>query len=151
MHHRIRDPAYTFSSNYSFVFCAVILSERTPCFLHLSGIRQSLSHFSPLVFQKLPFHMAFFCFGDWADRIHQAAVLLLACLGENRGWLRVYETFVNQAVHILLYRIPGQTHGIADGTVTGIALIGLSVLTVHQIGIDRDFTGTQVQIENGIG
>ena len=95
--------------------------------------------------------MAFLCFGDWADRIHQAAVLLLACFGENRGWLRVYETFIHQAIYILLYRIPGQAHGIADSTVTGIALISLSVLTLHQISIDRNFTGTQVQIENGIG
>ena len=61
-------------------------------------------------------------------------------LGLSPGEIAVYsfllfcadKTFFLQRPYILAHRIAAHAHGITDGTVAGVALVGLAILTEQQ-------------------
>ena len=61
--------------------------------------------------------------------------------------LRVDETFLLQLPHILCHRIFTHADRMADGFVTGVALVGLTILAPEQIGIEGDLTKIQTDAE----
>ena len=90
------------------------------------------------------------CFEYALDRtngVEQISVQGSAIFASYHRRLRVDETFLLQLPHILCHRIFTHADRMTDGFVTGVALVGLTILAPEQIGIDGDLTKIQTDAE----
>lgn len=85
--------------------------------------------------------------GCRANGVEQISVQGSAIFASYHRRLRVDETFLLQLPHILCHRIFTHADRMADGFVTGVALVGLTILAPEQIGIDGDLTKIQTDAE----
>ena len=65
----------------------------------------------------------------------------------NSSLTGIDETFLLQLPHILCHRIFTHADRMTDGFVTGVALVGLTILAPEQIGIEGDLTKIQTDAE----
>lgn len=84
---------------------------------------------------------------DRANGVEQISVQGSAIFASYHRRLRVDETFLLQLPHILCHRIFTHADRMADGFVTGVALVGLTILAPEQIGIEGDLTKIQTDAE----
>ena len=73
-----------------------------------------------------------------ADGVTQVTVVSPTISGANSGWFGGNELLSFKVFDVLGNRVPAHSNCPADGAVARIALVGLPVLAVHQIGIDGD-------------
>ena len=78
---------------------------------------------------------------DRADGVEQVAVALQTGLGGDGRALCTDELPLLQPAHILAGSVGAYPHCSADGLVAGSALVGVSILTAEQIGVDGQSTG----------
>ena len=67
------------------------------------------------------------------------------------GRLRVDEAFLLQLPHVLCHRIFTHADCMADGFVTGVALVGLTILAPEQIGVEGYLPVIQTNAEYLVG
>ena len=73
---------------------------------------------------------------DRTNGVEQISVQRFSIFALHDGRLRVDEALLLQLPHVLCHRIFTHADCMADGFVTGIALIGFTVLTPEQIGVE---------------
>ena len=73
---------------------------------------------------------------DRANGVEQISVQGSAIFASYHRRLRVDETFLLQLPHILCHCIFTHADRMADGFVTGVALVGLTILAPEQIGVE---------------
>lgn len=95
--------------------------------------------------------MELLCFFDGPDGIEQTSILFFPGFRKNRGRLGVDQSFFHQTINMLFYGWSGHIHRRTNGSEAGVALVGLSVLTEHEVCIYRQFSCGQAQVEDGIG
>lgn len=94
------------------------------------------------------------CFEYALDRtngVEQISVQGSAIFASYHRRLRVDETFLLQLPHILCHRIFTHADRMADGFVTGVALVGLTILAPEQIGIEGDLTKSRPMLNISFG
>jgi hypothetical protein len=74
---------------------------------------------------------------DWQDGVAQSTVVLVAIFCDDGRRLCDDQSLFLQLRNVLSYCIDTHADGLADGPIAWIALIGSAVLTVKQVGIDR--------------
>ena len=93
-----------------------------------------------LVFPHLQLHMIPLHFLDRANGEAQVTVALQSALTSDRSRFRVDEMFFLKPMDILHDRILRFTNRISNGFIGGIALVGFTILTSHQVSIGCDLT-----------
>ena len=88
---------------------------------------------------------------DGEDGVEQVAVALQTGLGGDGYALCTDELPLLQFVHILANGVGAHPHRSANGFVAGPALVGASILTAEQIGVDGQRTRRQAQQEYFVG
>lgn len=88
---------------------------------------------------------------DRANGVEQISVQGSAIFASYHRRLRVDEAFLLQLPHILCHRIFTHADRMADGFVTGVALVGFAVLTPEQIGVEGDLPVIQTDAEYLVG
>ena len=58
------------------------------------------------------------------------------------------ELFICQCGDVLHHSVDGQAGDIRNGVVAGMALVRAAVLTAEQIGVDRDWSVTKIQLKD---
>ena len=82
---------------------------------------------------------------DWLDMIEQVSITYTVGSGQlcRTG---SDEAFLLQHVHILFHCVSAvDSDSRTDGFITGIALVRLTILQIEKVGIDRQFTGREIQ------
>ena len=79
------------------------------------------------------------------DRVEQRAVSPAAVFQRDGGALRADEPLFLQLTDIFRNGVAAHAHGLADGAVAGVALVGGAVFAVHEKGVHSDFAGGQAQ------
>ena len=74
------------------------------------------------------------------DGVTQVSVLDTTISGVDSGRLDGDELLFLKDFNVLGNRVSAHVNRFAYGLVARITLVGLSILAVHQIGIDSDFT-----------
>ena len=75
-----------------------------------------------------------------ADGVTQVSVLDTTISGVDSGRLNGDELLSLKVFNVLGNRVSAHVNSLTYGLVARITLVGLSILAVHQIGIDSDFT-----------
>ena len=88
---------------------------------------------------------------DQAYGVEQVAVALQTVPGSDCRVLCTDELPLLQLTHILADAVGAHPHCSADGLVAGPALVGTSVLTAEQVGVDCQRAGRQPQQEYLVG
>ena len=91
------------------------------------------------------------CQLDRTDGVEQIAVALQSVSRGDGRSLCTDELPLLQPAHILAGSVGAYPHCSADGLVAGSALVGVSILTAEQIGVDGQRTGRQAQQEYLVG
>ena len=110
-------------------------------------LRRTIAGGSLLCLPELPLIERFEYTRDRTDGVEQISVQRFPVFALHDGRLRVDEAFLLQLPHILCHRIFTHADRMADGFVTGVALIGFTVLAPEQIGIEGDLTKIQTDAE----
>ena len=104
---------------------------------------------------KFDFCMIHLCFIVHVDRVlyreNRVEKIAVEHGAVLRDFLRRFsrdQTFIAQAVHVLLYRASGFTDRFSDGGITREALKGFSVLAVQKIRIGGDFLRGQSEMKH---
>ena len=84
---------------------------------------------------------------DRANGVEQISVQGSAIFASYHRRLRVDEAFLLQLPHILCHRIFTHADRMTDGFVTGVAMLGLTILAPEHIGIEGDLTKIQTDAE----
>ena len=100
---------------------------------------------------KLSFQVVVDSFLDGLDGELQGAIPHLAGLGTQLGGFHVDKTLFFQLANVLGNRVSAHPHVLAYASNAGPALVGLPVLTEHQVCVDGQLTGGKSQSENLIG
>ena len=74
------------------------------------------------------------------DGVTQIPVVSATISGMDSGRLGGDELLSLKVFDVLGNRVPAHANCPADGAVAWVALVGLPVLAVHQVGIDSDFS-----------
>ena len=90
-----------------------------------------------LQLSKLLLVVEVYCVLDWQDGAAQSTVVLVAIFCDDGRRLCDDQSLFLQLRNVLSYCIDTHADGLADGPIAWIALIGSAVLTVKQVGIDR--------------
>lgn len=88
---------------------------------------------------------------DRTNGVEQISVQRFSIFALHDGRLRVDEALLLQLPHVLCHRIFTHADCMADGFVTGIALIGFTVLTPEQIGVEGYLPVIQTDAEYLVG
>ena len=83
-----------------------------------------------------------------AERIEQAPVVRAPVTRFHGRVLGGDQPLAYKPLHMLCHRVVAHVHRLADGGVARMALKGLSVLAVHQIGVHENFTRSQPQAKD---
>ena len=73
------------------------------------------------------------------DGVAQISVLDTTISGVDSGWFGGDELLSLKVFNVLRNRVSAHVNRFAYGLVARITLVGLSILAVHQVGIDSDF------------
>jgi len=106
---------------------------------------------SLLCLPELPLIERFEYARDRTDGVEQISVQGFSVFALHDGRLRVDEALLLQLPHILCHRIFTHADRMADGFVTGVALVGFAVLTPEQIGVEGDLPVIQTDAEYLVG
>ena len=79
------------------------------------------------------------------DGVAVVAVPLHTFVIHVAGVLHRDELFIHQCGDVLHHSVDGQSGGICDGVVAGMALVRAAILTAEQVSIDRDWSVTKIQ------
>ena len=90
-------------------------------------------------------------FLNGTDGVDETSVAHTAVLRGDGAGLSADESLFLQSGHILPHGVFAQLHRPADGTVAGMTLVGVAVLTPEQVGVDRNFFGVQIKTEDLVG
>ena len=74
------------------------------------------------------------------DGVTQVSILNTTISGMDSGRLDGDELLSLKVFNVLGNRVSAHVNSLTDGLVARIALVGLSILAVHQVGIDSDLT-----------
>ena len=88
---------------------------------------------------------------NWQNSVQIVAVPLHAVVINIVGVLYGDKLLIHQFCDVLHHCGHGKMHGIRDGAVTGMALMGSAVFAVEQVGVDCDRSVTDVQEKQLIG
>ena len=77
------------------------------------------------------------------DGVTQIPIVGSSIFGVDSGRLDSDELLSLKVFNVLGNRVSAHVNSLAYGLVAGIALVGLSILAVHQVGIDSDLTEGQ--------
>ena len=75
-----------------------------------------------------------------ADGVTQVSIVSPTISGVDSGWFSGDELLSLKVFNVLGNGVSAHVNSLTDGLVARIALVGLSILAVHQIGIDSDLT-----------
>ena len=75
-----------------------------------------------------------------ADGVTQVSIVSPTISGVDSGRFDGDELLSFKVFNVLGNRVPAHANCPADGAVAWVALVGLPVLAVHQVGIDSDFS-----------
>ena len=75
-----------------------------------------------------------------ADGVTQIPIVSATISGVDSGWFGDDELLSIKVFDVLGNRVPAHANCPTDGAVAWVALVGLPVLAVHQVGIDSDFS-----------
>ena len=90
------------------------------------------------------------CLTDGQNGVAVVAVPLHTFVIHIAGVLHRDELFIRQCGDVLHHSVNGQYGGICDGVVAWMTLVCAAVLTAEQVGVDRDWSVTKVQIKEFI-
>ena len=77
------------------------------------------------------------------DGVTQVSVVCPTISGADSGWFSGDELLSLKVFNVLGDRVSAHVNSLPNGLVARIALVGLSILAVHQVGIDSDLTEGQ--------
>ena len=114
-------------------------------------LRRTIAGGSLLCLPELPLIERFEYTRDRTDGVEQIPVQRFSVFALHDGRLRVDEAFLLQLPHILCHRIFTHADRMADGFVTGVALVGLTILAPEQIGVEGYLPVIQTNAEYLVG
>ena len=91
-----------------------------------------------------------YCLLDWENGVAVVAGPLHTFVIYVAGVFHCAELFIHICGDMLHYSVDGQPSDICDGVVAGMTLVHAVVLTAEQVGVDRDWYVTKVQIKEFI-
>ena len=99
-------------------------------------LRRTIAGGSLLCLPELPLIERFEYTRDRTNGVEQISVQRFSVFALHECRLGVDETFLLQLPHILRHRVFTHADRMADGFVTGVALVGLTILAPEQIGVE---------------
>jgi len=114
-------------------------------------LRRTIAGGSLLCLPELPLIERFEYTRDRTDGVEQIPVQRFSVFALHDGRLRVDEAFLLQLPHVLCHRVFTHADRMADGFVTGVALVSLTILAPEQIDVERYLPVIQTDAEYLVG